>query len=157
MIAASLSSLDARVLLLERRYLGIDGEPDDALGSLICGDASEKLEPSRIVLRIEDGVRTLLVTDHLILHEDDFTFVSAASQQLASAFALRANQPWLGAGVQLVEVAVIHSRVPLQIRYGTFDVRFHLELTEHIQSEILAAYRHFVTGRWEDQLRRVIE
>jgi len=157
MITTSLSSLDAWVLLLERRYLGVDGEPNDALGSLVRGDAPEELEPGRVVLGVEDPVRTLLVTNHLILREDNFMFVPAAPQQLAGAFALRANQPWLGASVQLVEVAVVHPHVRFQIRYSTFDVRFHLELTEHIQSEILAAYRHFVASRREDQLRRVIE
>lgn len=156
MIAAGLSSLNARIFLFERRRFGVDGESDDALGGFVRSDAPEELEPARVVLGIEDPVRTLVVIDHLILREGDFSFVTA-SQDLAGAFAVRANQSRLRAGVQFIEIAIVHPSVPFQIRHRALDLCFHLELTEHVQSEIIAAYRHFVAGRWENQLRRVIE
>lgn len=113
MINAGLSSLDARVLLLEWRYLRINGEPNDALGSLVISDAPKEFQPGRVVFGIEDPVRTFMIIDYLILHNGDLLLVPGSSLKFAGVLALRANQTWLGASVELVVITVIHSGVPL--------------------------------------------
>lgn len=157
MISASLSSLYTWVFLLERRYLSIDGESNDALGALVSSDTPEKLQPARIVLGIEYTVRALLVTDYLIQFQVHLPLVPVATQKFTSALALGTDHSWLGTSVEFIVIAVIYPSVSLQVRHRTCDVRFHFQLTEDVQSKIIAAYRHFVAAGQEVQFRRVIE
>lgn len=157
MIAASFSSLDTGILLLERRDLGIDGKSNDTLGSLVSRDTPEKLEPGRVVIGIKDSVRALLITNCLIQRKGDLSLIAAGPQEFASALASGMEHSRLGASVELIVITIVHSGVPFKMRHRAFDFRLHLQLTKDVQSEIIAAYRHLVAGRWKGQFRRVIE
>lgn len=157
MVTASLSSLYTRILLFEGCCLSVDGESNDALGALVSSDTPEKLQPGRVFLGIEDSERARLVTDYLIQLELDLPLVSAATLKFAGALALRTDHSRLGTGVQFVVIAVIYSGVSLQERQLSRDFRFHFQLTEDVQSKVIAAYRHLVAAHREAQFRRMIE
>lgn len=145
MIAASLPSLNTRILLLERRYFGVDSETYNPLGRLVSSDAPEELEPGRIVLGFDGQIRTLVVIYGLVLDEVELATLAPLGQ-FANSLGPRADHACLHPRVKFVVVPVIEAGVPPQLRQRSFDLRLHLQLAKHVQAEVIASYRYFVAG-----------
>lgn len=135
------SALYARILVLERADFRVHGEANDPVDLLEHGHASRKFEPHRLLhFRVSRRIAALAEVDRVVFFvvvEDCWrvAVLVGALRVGADGARLRPRQSYL----VVLEVNLTSLLDEWEV---TFDLCFHLQLAEHVQTHESAVYRH---------------